>query len=206
MPDTSPNPWLCALSLAMAFIVAGALQATWLYSKTARRFGKPLDGGRTFRGQRIFGDNKTWRGFVVMIPATGLAFVSMGWINRRLSTTALPGTFLAETIDGLWPIEWWQYGLLGCWAGFGFMLAELPNSFLKRQWKVQPGETPQQPWARRICFVLDQVDSVCGALLAISMFVAVPFLTWIILLLAGTLIHWLFNVVLFLVGAKKRAA
>ena len=201
MPGASPNPWLCALSIALAFIVAGALQATWLYSKTARRFGKPLDGGRTIRGQRIFGDNKTWRGFVVMIPATGLAFLLMAWILRQLHGTGVSGA-----VDGLWQIEWWQYGLLGCWAGFGFMLAELPNSFLKRQLKVNPGETPQQPWARTICFVLDQIDSVVGALLAISMFVAVPVMTWMILLLAGAVIHWLFNVVLFLVGAKKRAA
>ena len=201
MVDAPPDPWLCAGSVALAFVVAGAIQAKWLYSRMARRFGMPLDGGRTFCGQRIFGDNKTWRGFVVMMPATGVAFFLMGLIHRRLQFDIETGM-----IDGLWQLDLWQYGLLGCWSGFGFMLAELPNSFLKRQLKLNPGESPQQPWAHTLCFILDQIDSVVGALLAISMFVAVPVMTWFVLLVAGTLIHWLFNVVLFFVGAKKRAA
>ena len=190
----SPNPWFFAICLMAAFVFAGALQAAWLYSKAARRFGTPIDGGRLFRGQRTFGDNKTWRGFVVMVPATGFAFLLLGVLRRQ------------EPSETLWPITLWQYGLLGCWSGLGFMVAELPNSFLKRQLKVAPGQTPTQPWARRLCFFLDQIDSVVGALFAVSLCVPVPMITWVVLLVSGTVVHWLFNVVLFLVGAKKRAA
>ena len=190
----SPNPWSCATYLMAAFVFAGALQAGWLYSKAARRFGTPIDGGRLFRGQRILGDNKTWRGFVVMVPATGFAFLLLEVLRQQ------------EPPETLWPITLWQYTLLGCWAGFGFMVAELPNSVLKRQLKVAPGETPTQAWARGLCFFLDQVDSVVGALFAVSLCVPVPIVTWVVMLVCGTVVHWLFNVVLFLVGAKKRAA
>jgi len=190
----APNPWFCAACLMVAFVFAGALQSAWLYSQTAKRFGQPIDGGRLFRGQRIFGDNKTWRGFVVMVPATGFAFLLLGLLSHR------------ESPASLWPIALWQYALLGCWAGFGFMIAELPNSFLKRQLNVEPGQTPKQSWAKGLCFLLDQIDSVVGALLAVALFVPVPIATWILLLVSGTVVHWLFNVVLFLTGAKKRAA
>lgn len=189
-----PDPYFCAAYLLVAFVFAGALQAVWLYSKAGRRFNRPLDGGRRFRGQRIFGDNKTYRGFVVMVPGSGVAFLVLGLLTRQAAGSAL------------WPIELWQFGLLGCWAGFGFMLAELPNSFFKRQLQVAPGQLPDQSWAKAICFVLDQVDSVFGALLAVSIFVPVPIVTWIILLVSGAVVHWIFNLLLYLAGAKKRAA
>jgi hypothetical protein len=32
----------------------------------APRLNRPIDGGRTLRGRRLFGDNKTWRGALVM--------------------------------------------------------------------------------------------------------------------------------------------
>ena len=140
-----PDPYFCAAYLLVAFVFAGVLQAVWLYSKAGRRFNRPLDGGRRFRGQRIFGDNKTYRGFVVMVPGAGVAFLVLGLLTRQAAGSAL------------WPIELWQFGLLGCWAGFGFMLAELPNSFFKRQLQVAPGRLPDQSWAKAICFVLDLV-------------------------------------------------
>ncbi len=192
-----PDPYFCTAWLVAAFVFAGALQAVWLYSRCAKRFSKPIDGGRTFRGKRIFGDNKTWRGFVVMVPAVGFAFLFLGLLR---------GYVPSEYRSGLWPISPWQYVLAGCWVGFAFMLSELPNSFLKRQLGVQPGQLPRQRWAKIVCFVLDQVDSIAGALLALSLVLPLPIATWFLVLMLGTVIHWLFNLVLFLLGAKSRAA
>lgn len=192
-----PDPYICSACLAAAFVSAGIVQSAWLYSRAAVRFGRPIDGGRTFRGKRLLGDNKTWRGFVVMVPATGLAFLALGLLR-----IAVPQPFER----GLWPVPLWQYALIGCWAGFAFMLAEFPNSFLKRQLDVAPGQTPNQRWAAAVCFVLDQTDSVLGALIAISLFVPVPLPAWVLLLVLGAGLHWLFNLVLFLVGAKTRPA
>jgi hypothetical protein len=192
-----PHPYFCAAWLMMAFVIAGTLQVIWLYCDTAKRFSIPLDGGSTFRGMRLFGDNKTWRGFVVMVPAVGMAFVLLGLLRK---------VFPDALMSGLWPLSVPEYGLLGCWTGLWFMLAELPNSFLKRQLGVQPGHAPDQRMAGVVCFILDQVDSVVGALLALSVFVPVPAMTWIVLLLSGGILHWLFNLILFLVGAKERPA
>lgn len=158
----------------------------------------PLDGGRTFRGRRLLGDNKTWRGFAVMVPAAGLAFGLLAWLVEIF----LGGAATA----GLWPLPLWQYFLLGLWTGFFFMAGELPNSFLKRQLGVAPGAAPERPWAKVLSFVLDRFDSVIGLLASAACFVATPWQLWLILLLGGSAVHWLFSVLLYVFGVKKRPA
>jgi CDP-2,3-bis-(O-geranylgeranyl)-sn-glycerol synthase len=194
----TPEPLTCTLFLIVAFCCAGVLQILWLRSRLARWAALPIDGGRTFRGQRIFGDNKTWRGFFVMIPAVGGAFWCLAiymeyWVPNASNHT-------------MWLLSPSGYFLLGCWSGFAYMLFELPNSFVKRQLGILPGQPPAQPIARAICFLVDQADSVVGALLALAMFVPVPLVTWIVILLAGPVVHWLFNVVLMFLGLKTRSA
>src|SRR5260370_34560339 len=49
-----------------------------------RSLAKPIDGGATFRGKRVFGDNKTWRGALVMasgviVFACALSYVPGYW-------------------------------------------------------------------------------------------------------------------------------
>ncbi len=190
------DPRACSIFLFVSLVAAGVGQTLWLRSSASRRFKHTLDGGRTFRGRRIFGDNKTWAGFVVMVPATGAAFL----FARQLSSIS-PG--MAE---GLWALSPLAYGLLGCWTGLGFMLGELPNSFLKRQWRIGAGQPPHSPLARMLCFTVDQVDSIVGGLLALSVFVRVPLLSWLYIFLIGAIIHWLFNLTFMLLGMKTRAA
>ena len=187
----TPEPLTCSAFFFLAFVLAGIAQTSWLRSRWSARFARPLDRGRTWRGRRIFGDNKTWRGLVVMVPATGLAFL----VARQL---VFP--------SGLWPLSPAGYFLLGCWGGLGFMLGELPNSFLKRQWDIGPGQAPAHPRAQQLCFAIDQVDSVVGGLLALSLVVPVPLLSWVYVLVIGAVIHWGFNLLFVMLGLKTRAA
>ena len=71
------DPLHCGLFLIVAFVLAGLLHSLWLRSRVSQALAIPLDGGRTFRGVPIFGENKTLRGFVVMIPAAALAFAAV---------------------------------------------------------------------------------------------------------------------------------
>lgn len=192
----APHPILCSAFVFLAFVLAGIAQTLWLRCEFSKRFTWPLDGGRTYRMRRIFGENKTWRGFVVMIPATGLSFLIVHLIFEQLGSTS----------DQLWPLSPGAFVLLGGWAGFGFMLGELPNSFLKRQWDIGPGSAPPNPVARTICFTIDQVDSIVGGLIALWLVVPVPILSWIYILVIGAAIHWAFNLVFMLLGLKARAA
>ena len=88
----------------------------------------PLDGGRTFRGKRLFGDNKTWRGAVVTIGTTTLA----AWALAQLSACCWPLPTLVPFAE-THPVVW---GLL---LGTGYIVGELPNSFAKRQLGISPG-------------------------------------------------------------------
>ena len=186
------DPLACALFLVAAFALAGGAQAVWLASGASRRWAWPLDGGRTFRGRRLLGDNKTARGFVVMIPATGLAFLLLA-----LGQSSVPG---------LWALTATEYLALGILAGAGCMLGELPNSFIKRQLGIAPGCAAAGPLARPIFFVIDRFDSTLGVLTALIFVVPVPPATAAYVLLMGAVLHAALSVATFRLGGKERAA
>jgi len=193
---SNPDATTCSIFALIALAIAGVAQTFWLKSSVSTRFAFAIDGGRMLRGRRLLGDNKTWRGFVLMVPAVGVSFV----FARAILLTLNGGR------DLLWPISTPAYFLLGAWVGLGFMLGELPNSFVKRQLDIAPGMPPTQLWGKRLCFAVDQLDSVMGGLLALALVVPVPAATWFHLIVAGAIVHWGFNVIFFWIGLKTRAA
>ena len=110
----------------------------------------PVDGGPTFRGRRLFGDNKTLRGALFM---TGGPTVAAGrpapraWYRRRLPRE------IAEA-DPL---------LVGALLGLGVFAGELPNSFLKRQLDIPPGGQRRDA-AGVVVSLADQADFVVTSL------------------------------------------
>jgi len=190
------SPAGCALFLIVAFILSGIVHTIWLRSKISQRFAIPLDGGRTFRQHRILGDNKTVRGLMVLIPATGCSFYLLGTVVNRS-----PGVF-----EGVWPLSPGSFGLLGLLASLGFMLGELPNSFIKRQVGILPGEAARGPLKKVVFLVIDRIDSVLGMLLVVSLAVKTPWQTWLYVIFLGPFIHWFFSYLLFLLKVKRRAA
>jgi hypothetical protein len=190
------DPLHCALFLILAFMLAGIFHSLWLHNRLSQVLAIPLDGGRMFRGRPILGENKTVRGFV-MIPAAALAFAAVAAIIS-LPQGAPPAT--------LWQLTPAGYAALGTWAGFGFMAAELPNSFMKRQLGISPGQAPASRLTRAICFTIDHLDSVVGMLVAVTVVVHTPWMTWAWVLILGPSIHLLFSWWLFRLGVKRRAA
>jgi len=144
--------WL-ALPIIMAGLVHLAVMKLDLLPGLRRL---PLDGGLSYRGRRLFGDNKTWRGAVVTIGTTTLA----AWVLAQLSACcwSLPTLVpLAETH----PLVW---GLL---LGTGYIVGELPNSFAKRRLDIAPGAAAQGTSGRAF-WIIDQLDSLAGMLLFIA--------------------------------------
>ena len=191
------DPLHCGLFLILAFVPAGLLHSVWLNNRFSRALAIPLDGGRMFRGRPILGENKTLRGFVVMIPAAALAFAVVAIV------ISLPQGTPPATLWQLTPIG---YAALGAWAGFGFMAGELPNSFVKRQLGILPGQAPASRLTRMICFTVDHIDSIIGMLVAVTLAVQTPWTTWLWVLVLGPSIHLLFSWWLFRMGVKGRAA
>jgi hypothetical protein len=184
----------CAWFLIGAFVIAGLAQTAWFAAPMSRRFAWPVDGGVTFRGRRVFGANKTVRGFVVMVPAAALAFALVA---------ALIGNPAAA---GLWPLSTPGYALLGACAGLGFMVGELPNSFVKRQFDVGPGDRARSPLVAALQFLIDRIDSGVGMLIAVNLVAPTPPMTWLLVLVIGPTFHWAFSVVMFYLGLKARPA
>jgi CDP-2,3-bis-(O-geranylgeranyl)-sn-glycerol synthase len=195
MSPTHVNPAACAAFVVLAFSLAGLGQSVWLGSALSRRFAYPLDGGRTWRGRRVFGDNKTARGFVFMVPAVAVSFATLR------AFAALTGT-----ADGLWRLSPAEYLAAGFLAGLGFMAGELPNSFVKRQLGIPPGARPAGRFAAVCSFLADRLDSVVGMLAVLSLAVQVPPLVWAYLLVVGPVIHGAFSVLVYRLGGKARAA
>jgi hypothetical protein len=189
--STALSPLACAGLLVASFVVGGACQSAWFAHPLSKRVTRPLDGGRTFRGRRILGDNKTTRGFVVIVPATALAMAGFGLLAQR--------TGLA-----VWRLS--SAGLLGLGAvaALGLMLGELPNSFVKRQLNVSPGSPPEHRVGRVVAAVADRLDSVVGALLGAALVAEVSWKTALACLVVGPPIHGLFSALLCVLGVKRR--
>jgi CDP-archaeol synthase len=192
------DPYACSWLLMAAFALAGVAHVMWLASPWSRLalFSRPLDGGRTLRGRRLFGDNKQIRGFVVMVPAAALAFVVVAQILGRGD----PGS------AGLWALTPTGYALAGAVAGFGFMAGELPNSFIKRQLDIAPGAAASNRVGAVLQLAADRIDSELGTLTALGLVVPTPWQTWAMVLLLGWTLHWSFSAALFRLRVKPRHA
>jgi CDP-archaeol synthase len=194
---TRLDPLVCALFLIGAFVLAGLAHSAWLRTAVSRRLAIPLDGGARVRGRRLFGDNKTVRGFAVMIPAAALSFLLLAALVRRTAP---------DLAGGLWPFTLGQMAALGAWAALGFMLGELPNSFVKRQLDIAPGVAPRAPAARVVSFLIDRYDSILGMLAAVMLVAGLPWAAWAYVVVLGPPIHWSFSVLLHQIGVKARPA
>lgn len=112
---------------------------------------RPLDLGIMFRGKRILGDHKTWRGFVVNI-----FFCILGTlVQRQLQVHGAVPEWL-----GL--LDYSKEALtLGILMGAGMTFGELPNSFLKRRLEIPPGKKRKGVLGIGF-FLLDQIDIAIG--------------------------------------------
>lgn len=122
-----------------------AAKISWL-----KNWDTPMDFGKHWRGKRLLGTNKTWRGFITGTLAAGICAVIIGWL--------FPNTVA--------PANQFVVGLL---LGSGALLGDALESFAKRQLNIAPGNS----W-----FPFDQIDYVIGGLLAVSLVVSLPL--WVI--------------------------
>jgi hypothetical protein len=130
--------------LFLPVLGAPALHAPVLRFDLLRGLKRPIDGGRTWRDRRLLGDNKTWRGALVMTTGPLVATLALhrfAWYRRRLPVE----------VD---PVR------LGVLLGVSTVAGELPNSFLKRRLDIAPGAQRNAALS-----VFDQADFVLTAAL-----------------------------------------
>lgn len=187
--------------LALPIIFAGVFHMFVVKKGWAAALARPLDAGATFRGRRLFGDNKTWRGVVVMI----LAGAAAGALQGLLGGSALSGL---SALGGVWLVDntalgyALQYGAAHALLGLGYALGELPNSFLKRQIDIAPGKTGAGILGAGF-FLLDQGDSVAACLLVGWLVFPLSGALVLLSITAMTLLHLLLNAALHKGGVRK---
>jgi CDP-diglyceride synthetase len=179
---------MSALWVFVPVLGAPVLHAPVLTFDLLPNLRRPLDFGATIGGHRVFGDNKTWRGAIVMFA----------------------GVVLAAALLSLWPWYWhhlpdgiqdagpWVYGAL---LGLGVVVGELPNSFLKRRLGIAPG-TQRHGVGGALLSLYDQADFVLAIwvlLLPIwTMSVAQAAIAFVVV----TAVHAVINLVGYAVGAR----
>jgi len=120
------------------------------------RLAAPMDGGRCFRGRRILGDHKTWRGLVA-----GIVVGTVAYELQRLVHAAGIGASLAL-------IDYASHPLLpGFLMGLGTGIGDAVKSFFKRRIDIAPGAS----WP-----VFDQLDFFAGAYVFVSAVYVPPLL------------------------------
>ena len=155
----------------------------------------PIDRGRSFHGKRIFGDNKTYRGIVVVGLGTAIGF---GLQALFLNQIALIRSI--ELFDYVFP----KSVALGLAVGVAAMLSELPNSFIKRRFEIAPGSAARG-WKGLVFYVYDQIDFLVGAWIVLA--IVVPITVGRVLLSSGFLLvaHQLMSSIGYALGMRGTA-
>jgi|SRR3989344_3292597 len=141
----------------------------------------PVDFGIYFRGERLFGQNKTWRGFVFGI----LGAIIFVYIQQIL----YPQWMFISLINYDY-VNVFYFGFL---IGFGALFGDLVKSFFKRRMGISPGK----PWVP-----FDQVDYVLGALILTMGYAEIGGFEFLAGIGLYALLHPVVNYVGYLVGIK----
>ena len=191
-------PLIRALFIVVAFVMAGLVHSAWLGSRWSRALMMPLDGGARIRGRRVFGDNKTLRGFAVMVPAAAFSFWLL-WI--LISTTFADGRHRALVVVAEWLRGARSLGGARVHArGAAEFLRETAARHRAGHGAAHAGSRPSSRSS------VDRLDSIVGMLLAVSLVAPTPWLTWVYVVVVGPAIHLSFSVLLYRLGVKERAA
>lgn len=172
------------------FLPAGAANVTPIFAAHLpglKRLNYPMDCYGQFRGRRILGNHKTWRGLVVGIIAATLVLALQQWLvghyNWLRELTYLVDYSSLPTL------------ILGPLFAIGALGGDALESFLKRQKDFSPG----QAW-----FPFDQTDYVIGGALASWPLVQLGISHYIWLILIWFVIHLVASYLGYLVGLKER--
>jgi len=135
---------------------------------------KPVDFGKKFLGQPIFGKNKSWRGVIFGILVGFLVALIQGCLYQFLIIKKI-------SILDYHQINLFLFGFL---ISFGAVFGDLLFSFIKRRLKLEPG-------ARFLPF--DQTNYVIGAAIFLTPFFKINILVWITIFVLTFFLHIIVN-------------
>jgi len=182
----------------MPVILAGILNMVWVKLPYMNCWTRPIDNNKCFfDGKRIFGDNKTWKGFLGMIVLAISSTVIWGIVCKKVPYLNAHNYLYRNYINSL------IFNLyIGFLLGLAYAICELPNSFLKRRVDITPGKTAKG--LKSVFFVvLDQADSIFGCVFVIFLFYKMSGLFYFAYVSVGAGTHIVINMLLYLGKLRK---
>ncbi|MHC5217833.1 CDP-archaeol synthase [Enterococcus sp. LJL128] len=182
----------------MPVILAGILNMVWCKSSILKNAAVPIDQGKVLKdGQRLFGENKTWKGFGGYLLWGSVSGLVWGWFNQLLPYLEAHNflyTYHANQVP---------YNLLmGLAFGAAYAICELPNSFLKRRAGIRPGK-PAKGQVQLLFFLLDQIDSLLGCVWVLTLVYPMSAAFYSLFVILGGLTHIGINVILYKLHLRK---
>jgi CDP-archaeol synthase len=138
---------------------------------------------------RLFGENKTWRGGLVMTAGTTIAALGLARVpayRRRLPA----------------PVAAANPAIVGGVLGLASWIGELPNSFVKRRIGIPPGERLHSP-AGVLFSIVDQADWVPVAALLIRPIWKISFRETLGVFALAVAVHLPINLIGYAIGARE---
>ena len=182
----------------MPVILAGISNMVVVKRNWFKKRAKPMDGGKELKdGKRIFGNNKTWLGFLTMIGCSIVTHVVWGLICRLFTDMQNMNQLYSCYENTL------LYNIIvGAIMGAAYMIFELPNSFIKRRLDIPDGKT-ERGLKGKLFFVIDQLDSMFGVILVLAVASKISFLQYINYVLLGGLTHICVNLILYKLRIRR---
>lgn len=173
-------------------LVAGIAHAPVIKRDLLPSLARPLDFGATYRGTRVFGENKTWRGLLLMSTVC----VLVTYVQSELDSI---GAFRDLSVVDYSGTRWLALGLA---LGLAYSLSELPNSFAKRRLGIPPGGVARTRAIGQ--YVVDQADSVVGGTLVLLLFLGPDWATLGLVFVLGFCLHVGVDQLFVLFSVKRR--
>ena len=163
--------WLAILQLIYLLLPAGfANISASLSVKFFPHWNSPLDFHASFRGKRILGSHKTFRGLFFGIAG--------GIIGSAIQLMLLRYSIIQKIT--LISYSSHSFILIGFLLGTGAVFGDSAKSFFKRQLSIAPGKS---------FMPFDQIDWVLGSLLFILPFYQISLSNLLILCVSYFIIH-----------------
>jgi len=134
--------------------------------------------------KNLFGHNKTYRGAIVLPIITGLMAVLSSLFFGPFELSIAYDTYVG-------------FGL-----GLAYILAELPNSYIKRRLGIANGE--QSKKYKYLQYFADKADSLIGVLVFYFLATDIAFKTIVLMFLLGIIVHVGISQLLVLIKIKRK--
>ena len=174
--------WMALPSIFANIAPIPVAKMPWL-----KRYDAPMDFGKTYRGKRIFGAHKTWRGLIAGIIFATIVF----WLQQLAVENYAWAASLTSQID----YAQLPALILGPLFAIGALGGDAVESFFKRRHGIPPGGG-WFPW--------DQLDSVLGTAIVVLPFIVLSWWQYTLLIAMMPVIHIVSTHIGYWIGLKER--